>query len=312
MKKLIAVAAATLALAGGVGAAIMATTSTVPVTVTVPYTVGDQSGNVVVTKDVEVPIETVTVTVTEPPTTTTEPPPPPDVCPNIDGVQSTVPDGMIVDANGNCVTPPPPPPGDNVIRVNQRYTCNGPVNLDLVKVTVDDSHVVTPAVQIAAGCTGRIGRIEIDNANGDGIHIGAFAHDLTIGGGYVRSPLGGCTLCGPLHVDGIQVMGGQRITMNNLEVSYLDATNSALYINQGSGGQDRPTDVVCDGCTFRRQPSRNRVVRIGDSLRSGIRNSTVYWCGTGPSCDAPTAAAIWFNGLQTDPVNENNTLLLAS
>jgi hypothetical protein len=195
--------------------------------------------------------------------------------------------------------------------VNQKYTCNGAVNLDLVKVTVDDSHMVTPAVQIASGCTGRIGRIEIDNANGDGIHVGAGAHDLTIGGGYVRSPLGGCTLCGALHVDGIQFLGGQRITMRNLDVSYQTASNSALYINMGSGGQELPTDIVCDGCTFRRQPSRNRVVRIGQSLRSGIRNSTVYYCGTGPTCDAPTAPVIWFNGLQQDPVNENNTTIVA-
>ena len=37
------------------------------------------------------------------------PPPPTDVCPNIDGNQATVPDGMVKDEQGNCVTPPPPP-----------------------------------------------------------------------------------------------------------------------------------------------------------------------------------------------------------
>ena len=35
--------------------------------------------------------------------------PPKDVCPNIDGMQTTVPAGMTIDANGNCVTLPPPP-----------------------------------------------------------------------------------------------------------------------------------------------------------------------------------------------------------
>jgi uncharacterized repeat protein (TIGR01451 family) len=34
--------------------------------------------------------------------------PPTDVCPNIDGVQATLPDGMILQ-DGQCVTPPPPP-----------------------------------------------------------------------------------------------------------------------------------------------------------------------------------------------------------
>src|SRR3954471_18307243 len=34
------------------------------------------------------------------------PPPPTDVCPNIDGAQTTVPSGMVKDSAGNCVTPP--------------------------------------------------------------------------------------------------------------------------------------------------------------------------------------------------------------
>ncbi len=31
----------------------------------------------------------------------------PDVCPNITGIQASVPPGMIIDGSGNCVTPPP-------------------------------------------------------------------------------------------------------------------------------------------------------------------------------------------------------------
>src|SRR6476620_2972980 len=36
-------------------------------------------------------------------------PPPTDVCPNIDGNQATIPDGLIEDEKGNCVTAPTPP-----------------------------------------------------------------------------------------------------------------------------------------------------------------------------------------------------------
>ena len=46
----------------------------------------------------------------EPPVTDCPPPvgpPPTDVCPNIEGVQETVPEGMVL-VNGECVTPPPP------------------------------------------------------------------------------------------------------------------------------------------------------------------------------------------------------------
>lgn len=39
----------------------------------------------------------------------TPPPPPVDVCPNLPGVQPTVPTGMIL-VNGQCVSPSPPPP----------------------------------------------------------------------------------------------------------------------------------------------------------------------------------------------------------
>ena len=33
-------------------------------------------------------------------------PPPVDVCPNIDGLQTVIPEGMVKDDSGNCVTPP--------------------------------------------------------------------------------------------------------------------------------------------------------------------------------------------------------------
>lgn len=48
-----------------------------------------------------------------PPVVVPPPPPPPaptDVCPNIGGVQETIPPGMVRDGSGNCVIPPPPPP----------------------------------------------------------------------------------------------------------------------------------------------------------------------------------------------------------
>lgn len=34
---------------------------------------------------------------------------PPDACPNIPGYQMSLPDGMMIDENGDCYTPPPPP-----------------------------------------------------------------------------------------------------------------------------------------------------------------------------------------------------------
>ena len=205
-----------------------------------------------------------------------------------------------VGSNSTTLSCGGPPPKQDLTLVDRTFVCDGLVNYGTVKVTISGNLGRTDAVRFAAGCTGRIDRLEVDTSNADGIHIGAFAHDLVVASGYVHSH-GVCGDCGSVHIDGIQALGGQRITMT-LDVDYPTATNSALYINTGSGGQDRPTDIVCDGCTFRRSPDKNRVVRIGNSLRSGIRNSTVYWCGTGPTCDAPQAPAIWGNGLATDPV----------
>jgi uncharacterized repeat protein (TIGR01451 family) len=78
-------------------------------------------------------------------------PPPTDVCPNLDGVQATVPPGMIKDATGNCVTPPTPAPvvdlavtkidtpdpvsAGRLLRYTIRVTNRGPGRATGVKVT---------------------------------------------------------------------------------------------------------------------------------------------------------------------------------
>ena len=242
------------------------------------------------------------------------PPPPVDVCPNIPGDQATIPPGMIKDANGNCVTPPPPSGNNLVLPANTTWRCTGRVDYDLVKVNITQQTQRQDAAFFASGCNGRIGRLEIDTWASDGLHVGAFAHDITVGGGYIKVH-GRCgSACDRLHADVVQVLGGQRITFSNMliQLEYAEGTNSALYINCGNNCQDRPTDVVFDHSTFKRSPDRNRTVRIGDSVRSGIRNSTVFWCGTGPNCGGGEAIAFTANGSPAvDPVNENNTLVLS-
>ena len=53
-------------------------------------------------------------------------PPPTDVCPNIEGNQETIPEGMIKDAQGNCVTPPPPPKQVTAAATFSEATCTSP------------------------------------------------------------------------------------------------------------------------------------------------------------------------------------------
>lgn len=294
-----------LILGGYAASALMATEVTETHTVPFHVVVGDKtvSDEYVLTDTDTLPDPvTVTQTVTE----TVEIPPP------------TSPPTTPTDTTPTDTTPTTPtnPTENNLIVNNRRWTCRGLVNYDLVKVTIDDPSLNrTDAVLLASGCTGHIGRLEIDTNNADGMHVGAFAHDITIDSGYIHSH-GVCSICGPVHVDGIQFLGGQRITMRNLDINYPTATNAAIYYNTGSGGQDRPTDNVCEGCTIRRGSDRNRVVRIYNSTRSGVRNSTIYYCGNRDQCEAggrnapAVDIATGTSPHATDPVNENNTLIL--
>ena len=84
----------------------------------------------------------------------------------------------------------------------------------------------------------------------DGVKVADGVHDLTVGGGSIR-----CLAKAPtLHQDGIQVMGGVRITFQNLSVDCGrrdDAViNSNLFFNQAGESRPPPTDVVCDGCSL--------------------------------------------------------------
>lgn len=281
-----------LILGGYAASALMATEVTETHTVPFHVVVGDKtvSDEYVLTDTDTLPdpvtvTQTVTETVTVPPPTS----PPTDTTPTD--------------------TTPTTPTGNNLILPdNTTWRCTTNVNYDLVKVNITQQDHRQDAVFLSSGCTGHIGSLEIDTWASDGIHIGPFAHDLTIDGGYaiVHGRCG--SECDPLHADVIQVLGGENITFNNfaVELQYSERTNSALYINCGNNCQQRPTNVIFNNSTFKRTPDKNRVVRIGNSISSGITNSTVYWCGTSPTCDAPSADAIWYNGLATNPIPPGN------
>jgi hypothetical protein len=98
-------------------------------------------------------------------------------------------------------------------------------------------------------------------------------HDLTIGGGSIR-----CLAKAPtLHQDGIQVMGGARITFRGLSIDCGRSTdrliNSNLFIKQAGKSVSPPTDVVCDDCTFGGWAAHT--VNVQTSVRSGITDSSL-------------------------------------
>ena len=183
----------------------------------------------------------------------------------------------------------------SVVLVNQAWTCNGPVNLNLVKVTIRTAR--TDAIFLRENCTGRIGRIEVQTWVGDGLKVNApspAAHDLVIEGGYIRcygNVLG--------HQDGIQAMGGARVTFRNLEVNCNSNPNAQLFISTVNGG--RPTDVVCDRCVLGRGAAQTLFIAMG--TRSGARNSIICSGRFDAIRIGPGAVA---------PVNQGNTVVPAS
>jgi hypothetical protein len=168
---------------------------------------------------------------------------------------------------------PAPVATGNLVLTDQTWTCDGPVNLDSVTVTIDASSAARDAVHLRDGCTGRIGRLVVTQSVGDAVKVAQGAHDLTIGGGSIR-----CLAKGPnLHQDGIQVMGGARITFQGLSVDCGRAgerlINSNLFIRQSGKSTEPPTDVVCADCAF--GAGAAHTVNIQTSVRSGVENSTL-------------------------------------
>jgi Ca2+-binding RTX toxin-like protein len=170
-----------------------------------------------------------------------------------------------VDAGG--VEPAPAPTDRSIVLVDRQWRCTSAVDLDLVKVTM---HSGGDAISIASGCSGRIGRVEVDTWAADGIKVqnaAPAAADLVVEGGYVE-----CHALSPgSHQDGVQAMGGSRLTFRNLTVDCLG--NSNFYVNRAGSGASTPTDVVCDGCVL--GPRSASTLFIGSSVRSGARNSFV-------------------------------------
>jgi IPT/TIG domain-containing protein len=193
--------------------------------------------------------------------------------------------------------PPPPPPssGSSVIRVDQPFVCNGPVNLDLVRITMRNRDA--DAITIGSGCTGRIGRVEVETWKQDGIKVQNQpnpAHDLVIGGGYVK----GWALSPGAHQDGIQVMGGSRITFRNLFVDVVGAQN--LFINKAGSGASTPTNIVCENCML--GPNVSTPLLVNVSNVSGARNTVVCTAGR-------YGRSISYSGASAPAVNAGNTVL---
>ncbi|HVN60072.1 MAG TPA: hypothetical protein VMT59_02345 [Gaiellaceae bacterium] len=175
---------------------------------------------------------------------------------------------------GRGAGPGQPAASRSVALTNETWVCNGPVDLDSVTVTMTSAgRRGGDAVHLADGCTGRIGLLTVTEYVADGVKVSAGAHDLTIGGGTIR-----CLAKTPtVHQDGIQAMGGARITFKGLTVSCgrpgESLINSNLFIKQGGRSTTPPTDVVCVDCDL--GGGAAHTVNIQASVRSGVVDSSL-------------------------------------
>ncbi len=160
-----------------------------------------------------------------------------------------------------------------VALVDETWSCTGPVDLELVKIRITPAANGVDAVTLGHHCSGRIGRIEVDTWSGDGVKVqnsAPVAHDLVVESGVVRCH----DASDGYHQDGIQVMGGERLTFRNMTVNCGGpGVNAALFIARGGKGGAAPTDVVFENGVL--GPNASQTILLADSKRSGVRNTVI-------------------------------------
>jgi hypothetical protein len=191
-----------------------------------------------------------------------------------------------------------PEPGDadflttgTITLEDQGWVCGGKVDIDKLEVTVRNENI--DAVQLGPGCTGRIGELDVTQYRQDGVKVAEGAHDLVIETGTVEC-LGRKE---GAHQDGIQALGGEDVTFKDVRIDCPSATNSAFFIRQGGISEQPPTGIVCENCFFR---GGAYAVRVNESIRSGVRNSTI--------CNGKFGALKILDGARR-PVDEGNRIV---
>jgi hypothetical protein len=158
---------------------------------------------------------------------------------------------------------------------------------------------VDDAIHLRPGCNGTIERIEVHTWTADGVKINAehapAPHDILIGGGYIRCH----RRAGSGHQDGVQAMGGKRITFSNVVIRCRTAGNAQFFVNAAVGGY--PRAVVCVSCFL--GGGAATTLRVGRSAGSGARDSTI--------CRGRYHAIV-IRRVARSPVNTNNTVLRRS
>jgi hypothetical protein len=136
-------------------------------------------------------------------------------------------------------------PGGVIVSNGQAWRCSGPVDLVSVTVSIKAGDPPNDGVFLGSGCTGFIGSITVDQWHGDGIKVGAGAHDLEVGSIDIHCYAHDAGK----HQDGVQVMGGKNIKFDSGYIGCYSANDSQAMIHEGTGSNELPTNVIFDKLT---------------------------------------------------------------
>ena len=106
----------------------------------------------------------------------------------------------------------------SIEQTDQTWVCRGPVDLDSVSVTMTSASrpaaAPTPSTSSPAA-PGRIGRLDVVTSAADAVKVTEGVHDLD---DRRRQRPSARPSSPTIHQDGIQVMGGARITLRGLRI----------------------------------------------------------------------------------------------
>jgi uncharacterized repeat protein (TIGR01451 family) len=175
----------------------------------------------------------------------TPPPPPTDVCPNIEGNQAEIPAGMVKDEGGNCVKPttPPPPPPPSV-------TSDEFMDVQVVKDATAQVQLVEGQAQIAYTIRVRnegpngAHEVELVDAAPSGVTFVAVTLPLSAGSCTVTPALLHCSLgsLGPGVERTIQLSA--RVAQTGTYVNWATATGNGKDTNGANNTDDASTLVT--------------------------------------------------------------------
>jgi hypothetical protein len=209
------------------------------------------------------------------------------------------------------------PPAGTVIVTNRPWNCTGPLSsfgtlpVKVVSTIANASANDNDNAVSLRGCSGDGDPATIDlildirgnrgaiGTSYDAVRIGQNAHDLVVTG---NAECGARSSNPSIHQDIVQALSGNRIefrdfTSGNPETGEWTCwgAGGGWYITWANAGI--PTDLICLRC---RLATYNQNLRIGESVRSGARDSVFGYS---------RSYGIFVESVAQSPVNVNNQVI---